>query len=516
MRIFLFALLLFGVAGAEPRIHCESPAFQFGSMDSSSTVKTSFMIRNTGDETLAFTKVRNCCGVLSQLSKMTILPGSNAVLSVQFVLKGRKGPQLKTIYLISNDLKEPFYKIRLMGRVVPVQEADSFAEAKDEAEAAKENVSQAEADPDTTVLIDFFYELGCHDCEQIEAELFPEIEKRFAEACVIRPHDIGIETNFIYLLKLENAIGHLGPDRGYLIVNKQFLFGPNPSPEEFISLISDLVEQGKDGSVGDVAPPVSSESDGRASLSERADTHLVEERFSGFTVGAVLVAGLLDGLNPCAISTLVFFMSLLAVSKIRNRQLVLLGISFCLASFLTYLALGFGLLRVLHLFTGFKTVRAVIEWGMVAVLAVLSVLSFRDALRFRKSGRADDVTLQLPMGMKKRIHDVMRRGLGTGHLVLGGLFIGAAVTALESVCTGQVYVPTLVLILKDNASQVRAWVLLLLYNALFIFPLVVVFIAVYCGLRTETLLTWSRKNVVLGKFLLGGFFVLMAVLILFL
>ena len=394
------------------------------------------------------------------------------------------------------------------------------------------------------VEIDFFFEPGCHECEQIEAELLPKVGKQFGEACVVRSHDIGIETNFLYLLRLENAIGHMGPDRGYLIVNKQFLFGPNPSHEEFLSLVSGLLNVGQASSLSTVA---------KSSLvHEQAGSlsYVAEDRFSGFTFGAVIVAGLLDGLNPCAISTLVFLMSLLTISGIRNRQLLLLGGSFCVASFLTYLALGFGLLRVLHLFAGFKTVRAVIEWGMVAALVALAVLSFRDALRFRKSRDAHDVTLQLSAGMKKRIHGVMRwglkktpqnpprpaatppeegnpnernhspllrRGAGTAgwvSLILGGLFIGAAVTALESVCTGQVYVPTLVLILKDNASQVRAWALLLLYNALFIVPLVVVFIAVYRGLRTETLLAWSRKNVVVSKLCLGAFFVLMAVLIL--
>jgi len=83
------------------------------------------------------------------------------------------------------------------------------------------------------VEIDFFFEPGCEECEQIEAELFPKIESQFGDACVVRPHDIGIETNFLTLLKLENAIGHMGPDRGYLIVNKQFLFGPNPSHKDF-------------------------------------------------------------------------------------------------------------------------------------------------------------------------------------------------------------------------------------------------------------------------------------------
>jgi hypothetical protein len=46
-----------------------------------------------------------------------------------------------------------------------------------------------------------------------------------------------------------------------------------------------------------------------------------------------------------------------------------------------------------------------------------------------------------------------------------GLLIGVVVTALESVCTGQVYVPTLVLILKNNAlAESRAWLYLLAYN----------------------------------------------------
>lgn len=98
--------------------------------------------------------------------------------------------------------------------------------------------------------------------------------------------------------------------------------------------------------------------------------------------------------------------------------------------------------------------------------------------------------------------------------MLGGLFIGAAVTALESVCTGQVYVPTLVLILKNNdLAESRAWLYLLTYNLMFILPLILTFIAVYFGLRTDTLIKWGRKNVVLSKCLLASFFTLMALLI---
>ena len=358
--------------------------------------------------------------------------------------------------------------------------------------------------------IDFFFEPGCHDCERIEAEILPEVERRFSDRCVIQSHDIGIETNFLYLLQLEDEIGHMGSERAYLIVNRQTAFGSSPDLQALLSAISNGLTNasGEEGDSSYVGEP---------------EEDLIHSRFSGFTLSAVLVAGLLDGINPCAISTLVFFMSLLAVStrlrqgyggqEVRKTRLLALGASYCLASFLTYLALGFGLLRFLHLFSGFAVFRSAVEWGMTALLLAAAVFSFRDAVRFRKSHDGHDVTLQLSTGMKKRIHSVMRRGLKTGHLIGGGLMIGIAVTALESVCTGQVYVPTLVLILKDNAfGESRAWFYLLAYNLLFILPLVLVFTAVYFGLKTETLLAWSRKNVVVSKVLLGLFFVLMAAL----
>jgi hypothetical protein len=347
------------------------------------------------------------------------------------------------------------------------------------------------------VQIDFFYEPGCQDCERIEAGLLPDIEHHFSNAVVIQRYDIGVESNFLYLLQLEEDLKYTDPKRAYLVIGRQDVFGASPDKGAVFGSISNALHS-------ELSAPMF---DGRSSLS-------LEQRFRGFTESAVIIAGLIDGINPCAISTLVFFMSLLGVAKIRRRRLLLLGISYCLASFLTYLALGFGLFRVLHLFSGFTVLRSAVEWGMAAVLLVLALLSFRDAVRYRRSGRSGDVSLQLSTVMKKRIHGVMRHGLGSTSIFFGGLLIGTAVTALESVCTGQVYVPTLVLILKDSTfSETRAWMLLLLYNILFILPLVIVFIAVYFGLRTEVLLSWSRRNVVSSKLLLGLFFVLMALLI---
>jgi len=356
--------------------------------------------------------------------------------------------------------------------------------------------------------IEFFHEPGCEECEEIEKQIFPKLEPRFE---IVR-RDIGMESNLVYLLNLEHQAGYPGPERAYLVLNGRHVFGnPLNSPPEFFQWLE------QHGCSEGMEP----------SPSAAPDSDPVRARFEQMTLPVVLLAGLLDGINPCAISTLAFFMSLLAVStrrrqgyggqEVRNRQLILLGLSFCLASFMTYLAIGFGLLRFIHLFSGFTVLRNAMEWGMAALLLLFACLSFRDAIRFHKSQDGHDVTLQLSTGMKKRIQSVMRRGLKTGHLILGGLFIGTLVTALESVCTGQVYVPTLVLILKNSAlAEFRAWLYLIAYNLLFILPLILIFTAVYLGLQIETLLCWSRKNVTFSKTLLGLFFLLMAALFVFL
>ena len=151
---------------------------------------------------------------------------------------------------------------------------------------------------------------------------------------------------------------------------------------------------------------------------------------------------------------------------------------------------------------------------MAAILLLLAFLSFRDAIRYRKSHNPHQVSVQLPSKVKKLIHAFVRKGVKSHHLVLAGLVVGTTVTALETVCTGQVYVPTMALVVRDcsvgHLARSRILLLLLLYNAMFITPLVVAIILTRYGLTTQTMLKWSKKNVPFSKTLLGLFFLAIA------
>src|SRR5512139_2685117 len=77
------------------------------------------------------------------------------------------------------------------------------------------------------------------------------------------------------------------------------------------------------------------------------------------TLPAVLVAGVIDGINPCAFTVLLLFITAMLASlqageqdmKAVRMRLLGMGSIYIAAIFLTYLALGVGLLKSLDFFT---------------------------------------------------------------------------------------------------------------------------------------------------------------------
>jgi hypothetical protein len=346
------------------------------------------------------------------------------------------------------------------------------------------------------VRVDFFREPGCADCAYVEAHVLPDLTARYEGQFDLIERDLNAESNYVALVATEERFKRRANATVYLLVdNRTLLAGVAEIEAGADRALVTAIAARQAGEVpgGLVVPP--------------ADA-AVARRYADFTLGAVVLAGLADGLNICAITTLVFFMSVLAQVGASRRTRLALGLTFAGASYVTYFVIGLGLLEALHALRGFLVVRRVIELATVGVLVVLALLSFRDAWRYAHTGRAADVSLQLPAGIKRRIHTVLRRSVTVSSVVGAGLVAGVLVTVLEGVCSGQTYAPTLVLMGREG--RYAAWGLLALYNALFVMPLLVVLALVSFGLKTEQLTDWTRKHVVPSKLLLGVVFLLLA------
>jgi len=351
---------------------------------------------------------------------------------------------------------------------------------------------------DTVVRLSLFGEPGCRACLAISNEVLPVIQERYDGFYRVTFRDIGVKSNYLQLVAYQRQFDILKNEPVMFIVDEsRGLNGLESIRTGLCAAVEEALERRLAGFTPPPPPPPEPES-------------RVASRLEEFTPGMVVVAGLLDGLNPCAISALVFFVSVLAVARVHRSRILAVGLAFCAAAFLTYTLLGLGLLSGLRALTGFTLVRGLFEAVLAALLGVLAILSFRDAYLFKKSGRASDVTLQVPDRVKRLVHERMRDTARSGRIVAAGFVTGMLTTILESVCTGQVYLPTLALLIRNGQGGTRVWGYLLLYNALFTLPLLVVFFAVYRGVRTPQLLEWSRRHVVAAKVGLGLLFLILA------
>ena len=136
--------------------------------------------------------------------------------------------------------------------------------------------------------------------------------------------------------------------------------------------------------------------------------------------------------------------------------------------------------------------------GLLAIF--LGILSFRDAFLYRK-GR--DMVLQMPDRFKKIVRGSIRKGFGTGLILLSGLLIGFLVTLFEFTCTGQVYYPVITYIARDPLMRIKAMKMLIVYNLGFILPVAIVFVLSIFGFGQREFNRFLIRRVVAVKILTG-------------
>ena len=100
-----------------PRIACLQPECRFGTAADSQALEHTFSIINDGEAPLQIGNIRGCCGATIAMPDRTIPPGSNSALKVSLSLRGRRGEMRKSIYVGSNDPRQPYYQLRFLGTV---------------------------------------------------------------------------------------------------------------------------------------------------------------------------------------------------------------------------------------------------------------------------------------------------------------------------------------------------------------------------------------------------------------
>jgi cytochrome c biogenesis protein CcdA len=224
---------------------------------------------------------------------------------------------------------------------------------------------------------------------------------------------------------------------------------------------------------------------------------------SSFTLPTVLLAGLIDGVNPCAFAVVVFLVSYLTLSGRLGRRFALLyGLIFSVGVFTCYFLIGLGFFQLLDLLESWQSAMRWVFVLLGVVCVAFGIGGVIDTVAAARGGAAK-MKFGMPKALHRVVHRLIREDVSRGALGLGAFLIGIAVSGIELVCTGQIYLPVIVFI-NSSAPGLRSLGLLTLYNLAFILPLLVVVCLSAAGLGSDALAGWARRHAVLTRALTCG------------
>lgn len=344
-----------------------------------------------------------------------------------------------------------------------------------------------------------FFSPTCHRCMQVRQEVMPDIEKEFKGKIQIEYRDIADINNYTLMVSLKEKY-----KSGVELEIPVFFF-----EGKFLDA---------KGEVRNNLKALLSRPKNLQQAEEKVSAVDLVGRFKSFKLVALVAAGLEDGINPCAFTVIVFFISFLALQGYRKKELAAIGLSFIFAVFLTYLLIGIGIFNFLYSLKGFWALTKAINISVGILSIILGCLALYDFFKFKLTGKTEGLVLQLPKSVKYQINKVI--GLhyrlakdtkgqaikpGIAKLITSAFITGFLVSLLEAVCTGQLYLPTISFVLKTTNLKLHALGYLLLYNILFCLPLFVIFLLALLGTTSEEFSRFLRSR-------LGAIKVFMAVL----
>lgn len=171
--------------------------------------------------------------------------------------------------------------------------------------------------------------------------------------------------------------------------------------------------------------------------------------------------------------------------------------------------MGFGVLKFL---AALPFLSGISRWvyGLTAVLCLaLAAGSLYDWWQARR-GKVEAMRLKLPTRLRRWINRTVREGAGLRAFVPVTFVTGIVISLIELACTGQVYLPTILFVLGVPELRLQAGLYLLLYNLMFILPLVVVFVLAYFGTTSQQLGLFIQRHTATVKLATAGLFVLLA------
>jgi len=312
-----------------------------------------------------------------------------------------------------------------------------------------------------------FYEEGCPHCSRVEAFLdrigpdYPdltvhhyEIHDRDAQELLDRllsAYGVGLGSVPILFVGDIAAVG------GTYYGLYETPYAPTGRAEEM------AIQQAIERAIAADAP----------SPLERAESEAGGSIAQRLTLPAIIVAAALDSVNPCDFAVLVLLLGTLLVIGKRTKVLWA-GLAFSAGIFVAYFTLGFGLYSLLGLTVGTRSFRAPFVYAVSAFAIVVGLWEMKDLLWYGKW-----FSIEVPDKWKPSV----KRFTSSAVTIPGAFVVGMLDSLFLAPCTSGPYIVILTL-LSQTSTRVQGAGYLLIYNLIFILPMIAITLAVHFGFTT--------------------------------
>ena len=308
-------------------------------------------------------------------------------------------------------------------------ETDGDMESEQEKDTAFYREVSEIGEEDTTLVL--FVTGACESCQKADQYLQGSLSDKSFHLLI---YNILDEENAVILRRLMKIYGvpESGQQVPLLFSRSSYLSGA----EKIVNGTAGMLESGEaQGSWKDIIEELAG---------EKESVKISKSRLA--------VTGFFNGLNPCGISMLLMVLSILLMSK---RSFYGGSFTYLAGKFLTYLLLGFTIGTLFGVIenTLFRMVQKGLELFFAVLAFIFGVFYLIDFIHVLKKeyGRT---RFQLPERFRKWNHKMINRLTKIpGQFWYPALFLlGIVISAGEFLCTGQVYLASLLYMVEQNAG----------------------------------------------------------------
>jgi len=207
-----------------------------------------------------------------------------------------------------------------------------------------------------------------------------------------------------------------------------------------------------------------------------------------------------DAINPCAFAVLLLMLTTILVYSPGNRRnLLLVGLAFITSIFVMYFTYGLVIIKFFQVIQALTPAKFWLFKILGGVAIIFGVLNIWDFIKYRP-GR---LGTEMPLFLRPKVRKIISRVTSPK----GAFLVGVFVTIFLLPCTiGPYIIAAGILSVSGMLENIP---LLLLYNLIFVLPMLIIVGSVYQGLRkVEDVSSWKERNIrklhlVAGVIILG-------------